>query len=668
MRILITCLLAVLCSTAASPGAQPELVEVNRFGQVRSVMYDGEQLALRAELRVPVRGWKQSRSASDGGRVRISDDAGRRAYVGQIEVQPEKRLAFRQTIAQQDREVRITIACRAESDLDIEGVYYWIDAPISEFAGGLARLSQADELIAEVPLPLLRPEQRHLLMKKGSTLQLRGANERVVVTAQFDRPLAVVLQDTREWNGRDYDAYVALHSGPMKQGEEVAAEIRLQITGQPETAPVALTVDASQPRYQLDGFGGNYCFGIESPVTQYTLEELRVAWARTEMTLTDWEPTNDNAAAEDANWSFFKAQDRPGSDLRREFELAAQLQQRGIPYCISIWWLPEWLYTDPGQPRSTQGRRIAPDLWPELLECIGSYLTYAKQQYGVEPDLFSFNEANIGIYVLFSAEEHRDAIQRIGRHLETLGLHTKMLLADATGPSGTHTYALPAANDPQAVQFCGAVGFHSWGGGSPEDYRAWADLADRLKLPLLVTELGVDAGAWRDGSYATYAYAMREMQMYQELLLHARPQGTMHWEFTSDYRITDEQTAADGEITVTPTARFWLIKHFCNLTPPKATALTTHGDSTKVLLTAFVATESAGDLPGAATLTLHLSNIGASRQVTIEGIPDHVTQLRAVLTSDTQSFAELDPVVVSQGKVSLQLQSRCLLTLTTQSR
>ncbi|MHB8972258.1 MAG: hypothetical protein ACYC3X_28380 [Pirellulaceae bacterium] len=674
-------LLTVLFAAATSYGAQPELVEVNRFGQVRSVMYEGEQLALHAELRAPVRGWKQSPSTSDSDRVRVSGEAGKRLYEGQIEVQPGQRLEFHQTIAEQDREIRVTIACRAESDLDIEGVYYWINIPLAEFAGGIARLSRpGDELVAEATLPRERPEQRHLLMKTGSSLQLRGENDRVVVTAKFDRPYAVGVQDTREWNGRDYDAYVALHSGPLKQGEEVQAEIRLRVTGKPETSPVSLTMDASQPRYRLDGCGGNYCFGIESPVTQYTLDQLRVAWARTEMTLTAWEPTNDNAAADDTNWDFLAAQDRPGSDLRREFELAAQLQRRGIPYCISIWWLPEWLYTDPGQPRSTNGRRIAPDRWPELLECLGSYLTYAKKQYGVEPDLFSFNEANIGVYVLLTAEEHRDAILRIGRHLESLGLRTKMLLADATGPSGTHTYALPAANDPEAVRFCGAVGFHSWGGGSPADYQAWADLAERLKLPLLVTELGVDAGAWRDGSYATYAYAMREMQMYQELLLYARPQGTMQWEFTSDYRIVDEQRTDGGETTLAPTSRFWLVKHFCNLTPPGATALATHSDSTKVLLTAFtVATPagdapagdapagdaSAGDAPGGAPLTLHLSNIGASRQVTIDGIPAHVTRLRAILTSDTQSFAELDPLVVVGGKVSLQLQSRCLLTLTT---
>ena len=67
----------------------------------------------------------------------------------------------------------------------------------------------------------------------------------------------------------------------------------------------------------------------------------------------------------------------------------------------------------PGRVRQSK-RRIHPDRWDELLECLGSYLAYAKREYGVEPDLFSFNEANIGVDVLLTAEEHREAIKHIG--------------------------------------------------------------------------------------------------------------------------------------------------------------------------------------------------------------------------------------------------------------
>jgi hypothetical protein len=120
---------------------------------------------------------------------------------------------------------------------------------------------------------------------------------------------------------------------------------------------------------------------------------LDIAWARTEMTPYEWEPENDNDSPGDTDCGYLGKHDRPGSNLRREFLLAKQIQDMGVPYAISIWALPKWLYE--------------------------------------------------------------------------------------------HTYALPAANDPEALRYCGAIGFHSWGGAKPGQYAAWGDLAERLKLPLL---------------------------------------------------------------------------------------------------------------------------------------------------------------------------------------
>ena len=120
------------------------------------------------------------------------------------------------------------------------------------------------------------------------------------------------------------------------------------------------------------------------------------------------------------------------------------------------------------------------------------------------------------------------------------------------------------------------MGFHSWGGGTPEQYAAWGDLAEWLGLPLLVTELGVDAAAWRGRTYDSFHYGLREVRMYQELLLDARPQGTMQWEFT-----------------------------------------------------AF-----AGEREGRRVYTLHLANLGVGREVTIQGLPEDGRPLRAVRTSE----------------------------------
>jgi len=327
-----------------------------------------------------------------------------------------------------------------------------------------------------------------------------------------------------------------------------------------------------------------------------------------------------------------------------------RFQQRGVPFVISVWWLPERFYTDAYEkPKSAHFRLISPDKWEELLDLIGSYLLYAKREYSVEPDLFSFNESNIGIYVGLTPETHLEAIKRIGAHFRKLGLKTQMALGDATGPRDTHKFALEAAADPEAMQYVGAVAFHSWGGGTPEQYAAWGDLAEWLNLPLLVTELGVDAAAYHSRAYDSYHYGLEEARMTQELLMYARPQGTQFWQFTNDYGLG--RMADNG--AVEPTPRFWLMKHFTDLTPPHSDGLGATSDQAAVLYTAF----RKGD-----SYALHILNLGAARSAELSGLPD--SQWRVVETTETAGYQQRAPVR-SNGALQLMLPARSLVTLTT---
>jgi hypothetical protein len=579
------------------------------------------------------------------------------SLTGRVEVEPGKPYAVDQIIDDRDDSVTIKLTFTAEAEVETEGVFLWIDVPIDRFAGGACELRQGGRIADVSDFPREEPAQRHFLRGNADGIVMSGPKQDAGLDITFDRTIVATVQDTRQWKGTKYSAFCQI-SPSLKRGESTSLVVTIRPSVRADTSPVNLTLDATMARYRLDGFGGNYCFGIESPVTQYTLKNLDIAWARTEMTPYEWEPENDNDSPSDTDWSRLVKHDRPGSNLRREFLLAKQIHNMGVPYVISVWALPQWLYENPPDRVRESKRRIHPDRWDELLECLGSYLVYAKREYGVEPDLFSFNEANLGVDVLLTAEEHREAVKRIGAHFATLGLKTKMLLADATGPRGTHTYALPAANDPESLRYCGAIGFHSWGGAKPDEYAAWGDLAEKLKLPLLVAELGVDAGAWRTKAFDSYLYAMREVRMYQELLLHARPQGTMQWEFTSDYGIAKVTRAGDGEVV--PTARFHLVKHFSNLTPKGADALTTASDHGSVLFTAF-----RGGTDAAPAYTLHVANLGPARSATVTGIPAGVKQLRAVQTTEEEHFQELTTVHPDSGTVAIELAEQSLLTLTT---
>ncbi|MGQ9730364.1 MAG: hypothetical protein ACUVX8_03750 [Candidatus Zipacnadales bacterium] len=655
MSIVALCLMLAGLSLMNACAQTANSVVTDAKGCITALYYEGEHLELQTNVRIPVKGWRRLPSFYDAQDVKMTRGEKSTTWTGRIEVEPGKNYRYEEIIGYENNQVSLDLRVTAEADVEIEGVFFWLDVPISVFSGGICELDGNNTAV----LPVEKPANRHFLRGNSRSLVMTDIRGETKLALVFDRALPVVVQDTREWQGSVYSAFCQL-APSLAAGQTTGVQVRLSVTGQPDTTPANLTLDANQVRYHLHGFGGNYCFGIESPITQYTLANLRQGWARTEMTAYEWEPENDNADPAETNWEYFRRQDAEGSNLRREFLLAKQIQDQGIPYVISIWGLPGWLYDQPVSRPRGERRKVPPEKWDEMLECVGSYLLYAKEQYGVEPDLFSFNEANIGVDVLFTAEEHREAIKAFGAHFAKLGLKTKMLLADATGPRGTHTYAEPAAADPEAMQYVGAVGFHSWGGANPEEYAAWGDLAERLGLPLLVTELGVDAGAWRTRAFDSFHYALREVQMYQEILLYARPQGTQQWEFTSDYGICTVEKNEAGEETIVPTVRYHFVSHFCNLTPLGAEALSTSSDNSKVLFTAF-----RGEVQGQTVYTLHLANLGPARTVTVSGLPPEIGELRVIRTSETEVAAELVPAKPANGRLETELSALSLTTLTT---
>jgi hypothetical protein len=320
---------------------------------------------------------------------------------------------------------------------------------------------------------------------------------------------------------------------------------------------------------------------------------------------------------------------------------------------MSVWALPERFYTDPYEkPASSFVRAVDREKWDELLGLIGDYVLYAKQTFHVEPALFSFNETNIGINIGQTPEAHARAIARMGAYFQKLGLKTKMLLGDAAGPRDTHNFALAAASDPAALNFVGAVAFHSWGGGSREQYAAWGDLAQWLNLPLLVTELGVDPSAYYTHAWDSYDYGLREARMTQELLTFARPQAMLFWQYTDDYALA--RVRSDG--VVEPTARFWMMKHFADLTPPNSAALAASSDQPGIFVTAF---------RGGEDYTLHILNTGAARSVEIAGVPD--VEWQVVETTEDAQYAQKPAVRAGERGLTLDLPSRSLITLTSRA-
>ena len=447
--------------------------------------------------------------------------------------------------------VCFSVTLTAQSALEVEAIEFVADLPHAAFVGGNVSAPDGADTAKAAPVSLaaVRAAGQVLYHGEPAALHFADATGDLALEVTFDKPHAVSVVDRWDERGRTFQLRSAIVRGPVENGASAAFSATLALANHPPAVPpVRLTLDTGKARFPFDGFGGNYCWNNQSAVAKYTLENLKLGWARSEMKAIQWDKQRPN----------------PGPELRADLETMGRFTRQGVPFVISVWWLPERFYTDPYEkPKATHFRLIKPEKWDELLDLLGSYLLYARSEFGAEPDLFSFNEANIGIYVGLTPETHTEAIKRIGAHFRKLGLKTKMLLGDATGPKDTHKFVLEAAADPEAMQYVGAVGFHSWGGGTPEQYAAWGDVAEWLHLPLLVTELGVDAAAYNTRSWDSYHYGLQEAQMTQELLLYARPQGTQFWQFTNDYALA----RGGREGPVEPSARFWLMKHFTDLTP-----------------------------------------------------------------------------------------------------
>ena len=608
-------------------------------------------VGVRTDVLAYARGWAKSAALSKARDRKSETDAAGTTWSATLSPEAGTAARVRQTVRGDGNAMKFAITATGDGDGELQCVVFTVSFPASRFATGQLIVGQQ-----KITLPAKLAEPIYLFNGNAPALVFRDAAGTVEVHITAPGQPKITVQDGRKWD-QEFTAMIFVHSGHLPRGTEARLEVTLHAAGEVDQSPVALTVDPSTVRYRLLGIGGNYCFNIESPVTAYTLENLDVAAARTEISMRLWAPRRIESA-NDRDWKPFAAADTPDSRLRREFLLMQRFSRAGIPYASSIWRMPLWMATPVGQRQGNQVRvRIAEENWPDVLRCLGTYLLYAKEKYGAEPDWFCFNEPNIGVDVLLTPEEHRDAMKRVGAHFAALGLKTKWMIADAAGPRGTHVYARPAIEDPEAMRYAGAVSFHSWNGASPEQYNAWAEMAEKLKLPLMVAEAGVDPFAWQGGRYRTFAYAVREMTHYAELLLHARPQYILLWEYTGDYSLLASEQAPSR---LTLTERFCFQKHWCDLTPRGSEALATTG-SGPVLATAF----RCGGAGGRAGLTIHLANPEWERQVTIAGIPPAVGPLRIIRTAKGELFREVGVVTPTEAGIRLTLPAESLTSLTT---
>ena len=588
--------------------APPEIATYDAAGRLTSLLQGGAKLPVQEEIVVNFVGGVQASMQPPGRPPSLVRDGAALRWQGPIRF-PNGGTATVSLGWTEDPASGVTLDAllSAPAALDTASVDCVFDVPREEFSGGRLEPANAPAL----DLPTTKPGQVTFFRGTTDTLTFTDAARARTVALRLDHPLPVSVTDRWDRDGRSFRIRVTLHGDTWAGGDPLKLRATLRAAGPEQTAPTAtLRLDPAQPRYEFDGYGGNYCWGDQPAVSNYLLDHLQHAWTRHELKAVDWD----------------RERRQPGAALVADFEQMQAMQRRGIPWIISVWNLPQRFYSDANQrPPGEFFHPVAADRWDDLLDLVGSYLVYLKNNYGAEPDLFSFNEPDLGIYVGQTPEAHRDAIKRLGALFASLGLKTRLLLGDTSNAAGTHRFVLAAAADPEAMRYVGAVSFHAWNLASPAQYEAWADLADWLHLPLVVAEAGVDPDAYYNHVFDHYDYGLAEAAQQQALLRYARPSASLFWQYTTDYGLA--RLRGDG--TVEPTGRFWLLKHFADLTPRHGEVLASASNQADVLISAVRRGEA---------LTVHLLNLGAARTATLDGLPPG--GWRTVTTTPGIDFAE----------------------------
>ncbi|MFI5381647.1 MAG: hypothetical protein ACHRHE_20305 [Tepidisphaerales bacterium] len=231
----------------------------------------------------------------------------------------------------------------------------------------------------------------------------------------------------------------------------------------------------------------------------------------------------------------------------------------------------------------------------------------------------------------------------MGAYFASRGLASRLLLGDTANPTGTN-FINVALQDPEAVKYIGAVSFHSWNGGTVEQYTRWSQAARQLNLPLLVAEGGTDPQAYRARAiFLEPWYALDEIRQYVEICRIAEPLSILHWQYTNDFSIL----AGGRGQPLRPAQRFWQIKQL-GMTAPDSLAVPITCDTPAVVSCAFVDHGS---------YVVHIVNNGAARPATLSGIPDNIKELRVYVTDSQRGMKETGRVPVAAGVARLALDS-----------
>ena len=641
-------LISALCLSFSSTALARDTEWLDAQGRLVRLPIAGGWIDCKSELAVVGSNWNcvAYLSAVD----KLQSVVGPSGAVWRAELRPDGAMGCRVTQVTQtiSNGVRFVISVLADRTNECTGLYFILHLPADRFAGG-----RYAEPGASHRFPEARADPYLLNRVSGGEMELRSAHDSGSIRLETSTNTTMQVQDNRRWSD-EFAVLVPLHAGPLPAGKTLTATLQATGEGQARVSLAEVEVDVARTAYRFEGFGGNYCYGLQGLLARTAFTTLRPAWARVRMCL---DGLNRPSGGGDAAADFLRqlaAADKPDSDLRTALVFQAMLATNQTPCFIALWHAPQWMHTD-GETHDESGNVVKPAEWPRLATAVGAYLRYARDRYGVEPETFAFNEPDGGM-IHVPPEVYPTVMRLLADELQRQGIRTRLALGDVMNPrEDARAYLKPVLSDPVALRRVSWVSFHSWGGAVDDEYAEWAALADRLRLPLVVAEAGVDPD-WKHVPVFRHDYAMQEMAMYFALLAHSRPQAVLLWEHSDDYPVLARD--ADGRFETT--ARWGLQRQWIAYTPRGSLAVgcsVPAGD--RLDACAFVhGADGAG-------FTLHLGNRSGARVCRIGKLPPALTALHVAQTTRDQHARLMGDVCPRDGELRMELPAESMTTLTT---
>jgi len=616
--------------------------EVMAWGNITGIRVEGQLMEFESSIRVVARDWKRI--------VATGKEKQRPKYDREGETQSVSTefggFRFSQEVKENGTGSSIVkIMCTSDRDTVINGIYFCIDLPAKYYSAGTLRINGSSK-----KQNLSDKISTDGKMKSVSARSINIESEKQQLSLSFDETSSVLVR--KEGKNSGYQVYIRLMGPEIKKEQQIQKTIIIKSTGVIDKSTVEIIADIKNPGRKFDGFGGN--FRLQNPkadplVIEYCLDNMRVAWGRVEMPWAMWHPEENSDPIGAA---------RSGKLNKHVFEsmlMAQTLSKKGMPVIVSDWTAPEWAVIPRTMGRNQRGVTLNPAKIEKIYKSIGDYIVYLKQNYGVEPVAFSFNESDIGINVLQTAQEHADFIKGFGKHMASRGLATRILLGDNSDAT-TFDFITPAINDPETHKYIEAVSFHSWRGCDDATLKKWAGAAKELNIPLIVAEGSTDAAAWNYPEiFFEQTFALYEINLYIRICSICQPLSILQWQLTSDYSVLKGEGIFRTAGTLTPTRRFWNLKQLAS-TPEDAFSIPFTCSREEVNCALF------GNI-ARGKYAVHIVNNGAERTAEIKGLPMDSGLMEVFVTDATRGMEKIGETGCVDGLLKLNLPAAAMISL-----